>query len=138
MIAQVQANVGRAPDAVSADAGYWSEANVTDPGVAGIDLHIATGRQKHGDPPGPIDEPLAAHASAKEAMRHRLRTAAGHAIYKRRKAIVEPVFGQTKERRGFRRFIFRGTARVRAEWRLICLTGNLLKLFRAGWSPQRA
>jgi hypothetical protein len=138
MIAQVQANVGRAPDAVSADAGYWSEANVTDPGVAGIDLHIATGRQKHGDPPGPIDEPLAEHASAKEAMRHKLRTAAGHAIYKRRKAIVEPVFGQTKERRGFRRFSFRGTARVRAEWRLICLTGNLLKLFRAGWSPQRA
>ena len=138
IIAQVQANVGCVPEAVSADAGYWSEANVTDPGVAGIDLHIATGRQKHGDPPGPIDEPLADHASAKEAMRHKLRTAAGHAIYTRRKAIVEPVFGQTKERRGFRRFSFRGTARVRAEWRLICLTGNLLKLFRAGWSPQPA
>ncbi len=138
MIAQVQANVGRAPEAVSADAGYWSEANVTDPGVAGIDLHIATGRQKHGDPSGPIDEPLAEQASAKEAMRHKLQTAAGHAIYKRRKAIVEPVFGQTKERRGFRRFSVRGTARVRAEWRLICLTGNLLKLFRAGWSPHPA
>jgi transposase len=138
MIAQVQANAGRAPDAVSADAGYWSAANVTDPGVAGIDLHIATGRQKHGVPQEPSDHPLTEHASAKEAMRHKLRTAAGHAIYKRRKAIVEPVFGQTKERRGFRRFSFRGTARVRAEWRLICLTGNLLKLFRAGWSPQPA
>jgi transposase len=138
MIAQVHANVGRAPEVVSADAGYWSEANVTDPGVAGIDLHIATGRQKHGEQPVPIDEPLAEHASVKEAMRHKLRTAAGHAIYKRRKAIVEPVFGQTKERRGFRRFSFRGAGHVRAEWRLICLTGNLLKLFRAGWSPQLA
>jgi len=138
LLAQVQANLGRGPDAVSADAGYWSEANATAPGVAGINLHIATGRQTHGDPCGPIDEPLAAHASAKEAMRHKLRTADGHAIYKRRKAIVEPVFGQTKERRGFRRFSFRGAVRVRAEWRLICLTGNLLKLFRAGWSPHPA
>jgi hypothetical protein len=77
MIAQVQANVGRVPDAVSADAGYWSAANVADPGVAGIDLPIATGRQPHGDPTGPIDEPLAEPASAKEAMRHKLRTAAG-------------------------------------------------------------
>jgi len=138
MIAQVQANLGRPADAISADAGYWSEANVTDPGVAGIDLHIATGRQTHGEPQGPIDEPLAAHASVKEAMRHKLRTAPGHAIYKRRKAIVEPVFGQTKERRGFRRFSVRGADHVRAEWRVICLTGNLLKLFRAGWSPQPA
>ena len=138
MIAQVEANLGRPPDALSADAGYWSEANVTDPGVAGIDLHIATGRQKHGEPRGLIDEPLTAPASVKEAMRRKLRTAAGHAIYKRRKAIVEPVFGQIKERRGFRRFSFRGVEKVRAEWRLICLTGNLLKLFRAGWSPQPA
>ena len=138
MIAQVQANVGRVPAVVSADAGYWSEANVTDPGVAGVDLHVATGRQKHGDPRGPIDEPLPESASAKEAMRHKLRTADGHAIYKRRKAIVEPVCGQTKERRGFRRFSFRGADPVRAEWQLICLTGNLLKLFRAGWSPQPA
>ena len=138
MIAQVEANLGRPPEALSADAGYWSEANVTDPGVAGIDLHIATGRQKHGEPQGLIDEPLTAPASVKEAMRRKLRTAAGHAIYKRRKAIVEPVFGQIKEQRGFRRFSFRGVEKVRAEWRLICLTGNLLKLFRAGWSPQPA
>jgi len=138
MLMQVQVNVGRVPHAVSADAGYWSDANVTDPRVAGSDLHIATGRHTHGVHPEATAPPPSDPVSAKEAMRHKLQTAEGQAIYKERKAIVEPVFGQTKERRGFRRFSFRGTTRVRAEWRLICLTGNLLKLFRAGWSPQAA
>ena len=55
-----------------------------------------------------------------------------------RKAIVEPVFGQIKERRGFRRFSFRSVASVRLEWKLICLTGNILKLYRSGWSPEMA
>jgi len=72
------------------------------------------------------------------AMRAKLQTAAGHAVYALRKAIVEPVFGQIKAGRGFRRFSFRGHAKVNAEWLLICLTHNLLKLFRAGWRPQMA
>jgi hypothetical protein len=55
-----------------------------------------------------------------------------------RKAVVEPVFGQIKERRGFRRFLFRGLKKVEAEWQIICLTHNLLKLFRAGVCPQAA
>jgi hypothetical protein len=71
-------------------------------------------------------------------MEHKLRTEAGRAIYKMRKAIVEPVFGQIKERRGFRRFSFRGVGSVRLKWQLICLTGNILKLFRSGWTPQTA
>lgn len=135
MIEQVAANMGRKPEAVSADAGYWSEDNVTDEGVVGIDLHIATGRQKHGEPIETAAGPPPAEASVQEAMRHQLRTEAGQAIYKMRKAIVEPVFGQTKERRGFRRFSFRGMDQVRAAWKLICLTHNLLKLFRSGWAP---
>jgi hypothetical protein len=64
-------------------------------------------------------------------MRMKLKSVAGRAIYKMRKAIVEPVFGQIKERRGFRRFSFRGLANVSAEWKLIALTHNLLKLFHA-------
>jgi hypothetical protein len=71
-------------------------------------------------------------------MRHKLRSEAERAIYKMRKAIVEPVFGQIKERRGFRRFNLRGLDKVRAEWKLICLTHNLLKLFRSGWTPETA
>lgn len=138
MMEQVQANVGRKPDAISADAGYWSEDNVTDERVAGTDLYVAPGRQKHGEVVETATGPPPEQASVKEAMRHKLRTQAGRAIYKMRKAIVEPVFGQTKERRGFRRFSFRGLGKVRLEWQLICLTGNLLKLFRSGWEPGTA
>ncbi len=60
------------------------------------------------------------------------------AVYKRRQAVVEPVFGQIKEQRGFRRFLLRGLGNVAAEWKLICATHNLLKLSRSGWSPQSA
>lgn len=138
MLAQVEANMGRKPDAVSADAGYWSQANATDESVAGIDLHIAPGRIQHGEVIEAVSGPPPEHATAKEAMRHKLRTETGRAIYKMRKAIVEPVFGQIKERRGFRRFSLRGLDNVRQEWKLVCLTGNLLKLFRSGWVPETA
>ncbi len=138
MLGQVKQNLGRKPDAASADAGYWSEANATDESVAGIDLHIATGRLKHEQTIETASEPPPVQATAKEAMRHKLRTEAGRSIYKMRKAIVEPVFGQIKERRGFRRFSLRGLDNVRREWKLVCLTSNLLKLFGSGWTPQTA
>jgi transposase len=138
MIEQVRANVGSKPEAVSADAGYWSEANVSDERVTGVDLYVATVRQKHGDKMEPAIGAPPEDASVKQAMQHKLRTEAGHSIYKMRKVIVEPVFGQIKERRGFRRFSFRGVENVGLEWKLICLTGNLLKLFRSGWSTQTA
>ncbi len=66
-------------------------------------------------------------------MRDKLRTAAGKAVYKMRKAVVEPVFGQIKAVRGFS---MRGLEKVSAEWRIMCLTDNLLKLLRAGLRPQ--
>jgi hypothetical protein len=65
-------------------------------------------------------------------MKPKLQTEAGKDLYRMRKAIVEPVFGQIKEWRGFRRFSLRGLQKVRAEWKLICLTHNLLQLFRSG------
>src|SRR5208282_3398871 len=92
MLDQVKQNLGRSPEAASADAGYWSEANATDESVAGIDLHIATGREKQGEVIEKTSEPPPVPATAKEAMRHKLRTEAGRDIYKMRKAIVEPVF----------------------------------------------
>jgi len=138
MLDQVKQNLGRSPEAASADAGYWSEANATDESVAEIDLHIATGREKREEPIGTASEPPPLHAAAKEAMRLKLRTEAGRSIYKMRKAIVEPVFGQIKERRGFRRFSLRGLDNVRREWKLVCLTSNLLKLFGSGWTRQAA
>ena len=71
-------------------------------------------------------------------MREKLATAAGKATYKMRKSVVEPVFGQIKEARGFRRFSFRGLVKVTAEWELVAWTHNLLKLFRSRWTPRRA
>ena len=65
-------------------------------------------------------------------MAAKVRTPEGKAWYARRKVIVEPVFGQIKEARGFRRFLLRGLAAIRGEWWLICLTHNLLKIWRYG------
>jgi len=129
MLTTVEANCGARPAGASGDAGYFSEAAVTDPALAGIELYVAPDRQQHGEAP----PPPAADGTGRSAMRAKLQSAAGHAVYALRKAIVEPVFGQIKTVRGFRRFSFRGLAKVRAEWRLICLTHNLLKLFRVGW-----
>ena len=66
-----------------------------------------------------------------EQMKQKLKTQSGRDLYWMRKAIVEPMFGQIKDWRGFRRFLLRGLQKVRAEWKLICLTHNLLKLFRS-------
>jgi transposase len=126
MLTQVTQHLRQPPTAALADAGYFSEANLTAPAVAGVALYVPPDRQRHrgADAPGRPAGPLA------RAMRAHLQTAEGHAVYALRKTIVEPVFGQIKEVRGFRRFSFRGVAKVTAEWALICLTHNLLKLFR--------
>jgi IS5 family transposase len=61
-------------------------------------------------------------------MRKRLRKAGHRSRYRLRKQIVEPVFGQIKEARGFRQFLLRGIAKTRAEWALLCTVHNILKL----------
>jgi hypothetical protein len=86
----------------------------------------------------PPSEPAVASDSAMEKMKQKLKTAKGRALYKMRKAIVEPVFGQIKAARGIRAFLLRGLEKVSTEWKLICATHNLLKLFRAGRRPQAA
>ena len=132
MIALIAANLEQKPEKVSADTGYFSDANVTDESVKDVDLYVATGRDKHGDAVETSSDPPPPDASSKEAMREKLRTEAGRAVYKMRKAIVEPVFGHIKEQRGFRRFSLRGKENVSREWKLVCAVSNLLKLFRAG------
>jgi len=125
---------GQMPAKLSADNGYYSEANCQRLQTAGIDPYIATGRVSHSDPPAPaLRGRIAKSASKTERMARKLKTIKGRKIYSRRKHIVEPVFGQIKEIRGFRRFSFRGLKKVKAEWDLICLTHNLLKLFRANY-----
>lgn len=129
----------RKPKKLSADNGYFSEANCRLLVKAGIDAYLAADKVKHGQPipPAPrgrIPESL----SAKERMARKLRTIKGRMTYSKRKQIVEPVFGQIKEVRGFRRFSLRGLSNVTSEWDLICLTHNLMKLFRSQSIPQGA
>ena len=139
MLQQVEQNVGAKPQAASADTGYWDPKQVGDARVQGIDLYVAIGKQKHGEgrqspenPEPTSSPPCVEETPLREQMKHKLKTEVGRNLYRMRKAIVEPVFGQIKEWRGFRRFSFRGLQKVRAEWKLICLTHNLLKLFRSG------
>jgi transposase len=121
---------------LSADNGYFSEANVGSLEARGFDPHIATGRQKHNPGAGPqAADPPPAGATVKERMAHKLRTRAGRARYAQRKQIVEPVFGQIKQGRGFRQFLLRGLQKVQGEWKLVCLTHNLLKIWRYQCAP---
>ena len=142
MLEQVEQNMGAKPVAATADAGYFSEDQVNDERIKGIELYIATGKQKHGQPePADAiqsDEFPTESDSAMEKMKQKLKTEAGQALYKMRKAIVEPVFGQIKAARGIRAFLLRGIEKVSAEWKLICTTHNLLKMFRAARQLQIA
>ena len=117
----------------TADTGYYSEKAIEACEIRGIDPHIATGRQKHN---GWLEwklsnpEKEATQLSTKERMRQKLKSEQGHAIYRKRKMTVEPVFGIIKEIMGFRRFSFRGIEKVNAEWKLVCCAYNLKRMFK--------
>ena len=113
----------------TADSGYFSEKAVEGTEKIGMDPHFAVGRQKHHEAPIPPPATVP-EAGAKEKMQEKLRAATGKALYAARKHIVEPVFGQIKSARGVRKFLLRGLEKVSAEWQLICLTHNLLKIWR--------
>ncbi len=117
------------------DNGYYSETAGQAWEDLGFDPYIATGRQRHH---GSEAEASAPPTTAKERMAAKVRTSDGKALYARRKVIVEPVFGQIKEARGFRRFLRRGLEKIRGEWRLVCLGHNLLKLWRYGGAQSAA
>lgn len=135
-----QAGIARPTDAAGVvakipgtyDSGYYSEAAVAAVEQLGFDPYMATGRQRHHAPEAEVSEPP---PTAKERMAAKVRTPEGRALYARRKVNVEPVFGQIKEGRGFRRFLLRGLDNVRGEWSLVCLTHNLLKLWRYTCAP---
>ena len=115
------------------DAGYFSEDNVKTCTEHGLDPFIATGRFKHSEPPPPAPRgPIPRDATPKQQMARKTRTKKGRAIYARRKAIVEPVFGQIGTVQDGRRVLIRGKPAARAQWRLECAIHNLLKLHRAG------
>lgn len=131
MVEQTITNLGRIPAKMSADAGYFSEANVTRASARGVEPFVATGRFKHGQRPScPRGRPPKG-MSVKAQMARKLSTKRGRSVYARRKVIVEPVFGHIKEGRGFRRFHLRGMGNVQGEWALVCIGHNLRKLHSA-------
>ncbi|MGD0309821.1 MAG: IS1182 family transposase [Acidobacteriota bacterium] len=131
MVKIIEAQAGEKPDQLLADSGYCSDKNLEYIAGKGIDAYIATEKQKH-DPkePKPKRGPLPPSATQVDRMRRKLQTQRGAAIYAARKSIVEPVFGQIKQGRGFRQFLLRGVEKVKAEWALVCLTHNILKMYR--------
>ena len=126
LVDAIEANLRRKPCEVSADSGYLSEANLEALGEREIEPYIAIGRAKHAaDSKRKISGPLT------QAMRDKLKREGWRSRYRLRKQIVEPVFGQIKQARGFRQFLLRGLEAVKAEWAMICTAHNLTKLARA-------
>jgi hypothetical protein len=139
MVERIKANLSELPKVMTMDNGYYTDENVKYLEQEEIDGYIATGRVKHGEvipaaPRGRIPSGL----TTKERMTRKLRTLKGRAIYAKRKGIVEPVFGQIKQVRGFRQFLLRRLKKVPGEFELVCLTHNLLKIFRYSWKPALA
>ena len=132
MLEQTQDNCSALPEVALGDAGYWKPDNAAAAEELGVDLYVSTKRRKHGTAPPDSPEPYPVAADdARAQMTAKLQTNEGRAHYARRKAIVEPVFGQIKECRGFRRFLLRGLPKVIGEWSLVTATHNLLKFYRA-------
>jgi hypothetical protein len=130
MVEQIEENLGEIPDRVSADAGYFSEENVEFLTDNFIEPFIPRDRVKHSDPPQVAPQGrIPNNTSVVDRMLRKLKTKVGKKTYSKRKETIEPVFGQIKEARGIRAFLLRGLEKVKAEWRLICLTHNILKLW---------
>jgi len=126
LVDHIEKNLGRKPKEASADAGYCSEVNLEALAKRGVRAYVATGRAKR-----PDGEKRGAGRPLTQAMRQKLRRAGYRSRYRLRKQIVEPVFGQIKQARGFRQFLLRGIEKVRAEWAMICTAHNLTKLAKA-------
>jgi transposase len=136
VLREVEKNLGYMPQRVSADAGYYSKAAILHWAVSAVDLYVPPNQRK------PIslgsEQQLPENATLQERMWQKLGTKAGRETFDKRKVIVEPVFAQIKHVRGFRQFMLRRLPQVEAEWLLVCMTHNLLKLFRATRQVQLA
>ena len=131
VIEAIREQSGQKPAEVVSDSGYCSDANLYYLEEKKIEGFVAVDRESYRDREKPCPRgPLPKGATRVDRMRRKLQTKMGGAIYSTRKAVVEPVFGQIKQARGFRQFLLRGLKKVQGEWAIICLTHNILKLHR--------
>lgn len=139
MLDEIEANCGQRPDQVLADAGYFSDDNVTAAADRDVDALIATGRLKHHETPAAAPRgPIPKNATPKQRMARKLRTKPGRAAYARRKAIIEPIFGQIDTTQGGKKVFLRGAEAVNAEWRFLAACHNIAKLFNHSRGPNPA
>jgi transposase len=131
LIEAIQEQSGQRPKEVVADSGYCSDENLKYLARRRMTGFVGTGKQKHGRRKQACKRgPLPRGAGRVEQMARKLETKVGAAVYATRKFVVEPVFGQIKQARGFRQFHLRGIEKVRGEWALICMTHNILKFHK--------
>jgi transposase len=131
LVEAIEEQSGQKPEGVLADNGYCSDENLKYLARKRMEGFVATGKQKHRQRRESCKRgPLPREASRVERMERKLETKVGAAVYATRKFIVEPVFGQIKQARGFRQFLLRGIEKVRGEWALICMTHNILKFHK--------
>ncbi len=136
MVEAVEQSMGAKPAATTADAGYWDTENVNSEALKGMLVLVNPDGGKKKDA---SDKATPRRSNpTMDRMRELLKTDEAKALYQQRKTTVEPVFGQIKQERGIREFRLRGLKKTKAEWLLICLTHNLLKLYRREWLPKRA
>ena len=128
MVQNVCSTTQRKPETITADAGYWDTESLRHCALDGIQALVAPDSKPR--PPGAPLPCSAARTAEAVRMRELLVSETGKALYATRKATVEPVFGQIKEVRGIRRLRLRGLAQAKCEWKIVCATHNLLKLFR--------
>jgi len=132
IVEKIEQIFGTLPDEMSLDAGYYSEANVEYLESKKIDAYVPPSRLKHREYRDAVAQPITEDSSIKDRMKSKVLTDEGRKKYGLRKETVEPVFGQIKECRGFRRFSMRGAEKCEDEWGFVCASHNLLKLFRHG------
>ena len=138
MLRRVVENCGAVPARGTGDAGYFSEANVRAAEGLGCEPFIAVGAHRRDGFPDEESHLPNFQTDTARTMRALLNSDEGHAVYARRKATVEPVFGQIKSARGYRQVSFRGLLKNRCEWLLVCATHNLLKLWRSATAKRQA
>ena len=131
LVDAIEANLGKKPEQVSADAGYCSDANLAALEKRGVDGYIALGRAKHASEGEGGSERV-------DAMREKIKAGGHETPYRLRKQLPEPVFGQIKQGRGFRQFLLRGAKKVAKEWALVCIAHNVLKLAQGRTPPNGA
>ncbi len=133
MVEEVERQCRARPEKVTGDSGFFSGQAVREMKQRGIDLYLPDNNLRHEMRTGERAEGIGRRRirdPEHQRMREKLRTTAGRAQYRRRQAVVEPVFGILKEQRGMRRFRRRGLAAVSTEWMMAAIAYNLTRIAR--------